>query len=150
MQFNKFRFHPDICSGLVAAGYTNPTPIQKETIPPILSGKDVLGLAQTGTGKTAAFVLPILQRLTSLSSSKISGLPEALIMAPTRELAEQIHENIEMLSIHTSIKNLAIYGGFGKSAQVKTLRKGVDIIVACPVPLFLPEPNIKQKAWHFS
>ncbi len=132
MHFNKFNFHPDIRSGIGAAGYINPTPIQKETIPPILSGKDVLGLAQTGTGKTAAFVLPILQRLVSRSSAEISGLPGALIMAPTRELAEQIHENIEMMAIHTPVRSLAIYGGVGKNPQVKTLRRGVDIIVACP------------------
>lgn len=132
MRFTQFNFHPDILSGIGDAGYTNPTPIQQQTIPPILRNKDVLGLAQTGTGKTAAFVLPILQRLAGRSSAKQNAVPRALIMAPTRELAEQIHENIEMMAIHTSIRSLAIYGGVGKNPQIKTLRKGVDIIVACP------------------
>lgn len=133
MRFTQFNFHPNILSGIDDAGYTNPTPIQQQTIPPILQDKDVLGLAQTGTGKTAAFVLPILQRLVSRSSAKLNALPRALIMAPTRELAEQIHENIEMMAIHTSIiRSLAIYGGVRKNPQIKTLRKGVDIIVACP------------------
>lgn len=132
MRFSQFNFHPDIYSGIGVAGYTNATPIQQKTIPPILQGKDVLGLAQTGTGKTAAFVLPIFQRLISRSSARTNGLPRVLIMAPTRELAEQIHENVEMLAIHTSVKSLAIYGGVKKNPQIKTLRKGVDIIVACP------------------
>ena len=132
MRFTEFNFHPNILSGIGDAGYTNPTPIQEQTIPPILQHKDVLGLAQTGTGRAAAFVLPILQRLVSRSSAKFNALPRVLIMAPTLELAEQIHENIEMITIHTSIKSLAIYGEIGKNPQKKTIRKGVDIIVACP------------------
>ena len=132
MRFTQFNFDPNILSGIGDAGYINPTPIQQQTIPPILQNKDVIGLAQTGTGKTAAFVLPILQRLVSRSSAKRNALPRALIMAPTRELAEQIHENIEMMAIQTAIRGLAIYGGVGKNPQRKTLRKGVDIIVACP------------------
>ncbi len=132
MRFTQMNFHPDILSGIGVAGYTDPTLIQQKTIPPILQGRDVIGLAQTGTGKTAAFMLPILQRLVSRSSAKTTGLPAVLVMAPTRELAEQIHENIELLAIHTSIKSLAIYGGVGKNSQIKTLRAGVDIIVACP------------------
>ena len=132
MRFTQFDFHPDILSGIGDAGYINPTPIQQQTIPPILKDKDVLGLAQTGTGKTAAFVLPILQRMVNRSSAKPNALPKVLIMVPTRELAEQIHENIEMMAIHTSIRSLAIYGGVGKNPHKKTIRKGVDIIVACP------------------
>lgn len=132
MRFTQFNFHPNILSGISVAGYNQPTPIQKQTIPPILQGKDVLGLAQTGTGKTAAFVLPILQRLVSRFSAKNNGLPRVLIMAPTRELAEQIHENIAMLAKHTSIRSVAIYGGVGKHPQIKSFRKGVDIVVACP------------------
>ncbi len=100
MRFTQFNFHPDILSGIGDAGFINPTPIQQQKIPSILQDKDVLGLAQTGTGKTAAFVLPILQRLVSRPSAKLNALPRALIMAPTRELAEQIHENIEMMAIH--------------------------------------------------
>jgi ATP-dependent RNA helicase RhlE len=132
MRFTQFNFHPDIYSGIGAAGYTIPTPIQKKTIPSILEGRDLLGLAQTGTGKTAAFVLPILQRLVNPPSPRIAHMPRALIMAPTRELAQQIHENIEMMAIHTAIKSMTIYGGVKKHAQVRALRSGVDIIVACP------------------
>ena len=132
MRFTQFNFHHSIFSGISVAGYTNPTPIQQKAIPSILQGKDVLGLAQTGTGKTAAFVLPILQRLVARSSAPKNSLPRVLILAPTRELSEQIHENIEMMAIHTTIKSLAIYGGVRKNSQIKALRKGVDIIVACP------------------
>ena len=132
MRFTQFNFHPNILSGIGDAGYTKPTPIQQQTIPSILQDKDVLGLAQTGTGKTAAFVLPILQRLVSRSSAKLNVLPRALIMAPTRELADQIHENIKILASHTSMRSLAIYGGVSKPPQIRTLRRGVDIIVACP------------------
>ncbi|WDP91264.1 MAG: DEAD/DEAH box helicase [Desulfobacter sp.] len=132
MRFSQFKFHPDINAGIDACGYTTPTPIQAQTIPPILGGKDVLGLAQTGTGKTAAFVLPILQRLTGQTSSKTRRLPRSLIMAPTRELAEQIHENIKLMAVHTPVKSVAVYGGVGKNPQINAFRKGVDIIVACP------------------
>ncbi len=132
MRFTQFKFHPDIQSGIGAAGYTAATPIQKKAIPPILERRDVLGLAQTGTGKTAAFVLPILQYLVKQRSEKAPGDPKALIMAPTRELAEQILENVRILAAHTPVKSIAIYGGVGKNPQIKTLRRGVDIIVACP------------------
>ncbi|THB77229.1 MAG: DEAD/DEAH box helicase [Desulfobacteraceae bacterium] len=132
MHFSQFNLHPDIHLGIGDAGYIHPTPIQKQTIPLILENKDVLGLAQTGTGKTAAFVLPILQRLISRSSRRAAPRPRALIVAPTRELAEQIFVNIQIMANHTPIKSVAVYGGVGKSPQVKTLRQGVDIIVACP------------------
>lgn len=132
MRFNNFDFHPDIHSGIRNCGYTTPTPIQAQAIPHILEGKDVLGLAQTGTGKTAAFVLPILQHLIIRVAGKQSLSPKALIMAPTRELAEQIHENINHLAANTPIQSLAIYGGVGKNPQIKALARGVDIVVACP------------------
>lgn len=132
MRFNQFNFHPDINSAIGAAGYTVATPIQAKTIPPILERKDVIGLAQTGTGKTAAFVLPILQYLINRPLSDTPGLPKALVMAPTRELAEQIHENVQMLGAHTTITSMAVYGGVKKSPQIKSLRAGVDIIIACP------------------
>lgn len=111
MRFTQFDFHPDINSGIHRAGYTRPTPIQQKAILPVLEGKDVLGLAQTGTGKTAAFVLPILQRLVSRPVKKAPARPRALIMAPTRELAEQIRENIKILAVNTPIKSVAVYGG---------------------------------------
>lgn len=132
MHFSQFDFHPHINAGITACGYTQPTPIQTQTIPVILEGKDVLGLAQTGTGKTAAFVLPILQHLVSQSPGKAQKDPRALIMAPTRELAEQIHENIQMMAAHTPVRSVAVYGGVGKNPQIQAFRKGVDIVVACP------------------
>lgn len=132
MRFDQFNFHPDIRSGIDAAGYTEATPVQEKTIPSILEGKDVIGLAQTGTGKTAAFVIPILQHLVTRPSGRAPGSPKALIMAPTRELAEQIHENIRMLAVHTSVKSMAVYGGAKKNPQIRDLRNGVDIVVACP------------------
>jgi ATP-dependent RNA helicase RhlE len=110
------------------AGYTEPTQIQAKAIPKALEGADLLGIAQTGTGKTAAFVLPILHNL--LSSQR--GVTRALIVAPTRELAEQTHDVIRMLGAGTGIRCAAIYGGVGPTPQIKALREGVDILVACP------------------
>lgn len=132
MSFTQFHFHPGIQSGIQDAGYTSPSPIQQKAIPPILEGKDILGLAQTGTGKTVAFVLPILQHLLKTRRTASSASPSALIMAPTRELAEQIHESITLMASHTPVKSVAVYGGVGKYLQIKALRQGVDIIVACP------------------
>lgn len=132
MSFTQFDFHPGIYAGIRSAGYTNSTPIQSKTIPAILEGKDVLGLAQTGTGKTAAFLLPILQHLLNQQVEKTSAQPKALIMVPTRELAEQIYGNIRILAAHTTIKSIAVYGGVKKTPQIKTLSRGVDIVVACP------------------
>ncbi len=128
MSFKDFQFHPTIEAGITACGYTIPTPIQTEAIPPILAGRDILGLAQTGTGKTAAFVLPLLERLLTGPRKKV----RALIVAPTRELAEQIHENIGRMSGQTDLRSVVIYGGVGKGKQIITLRAGVEIVVACP------------------
>lgn len=128
MSFKDFNFHPKIAAGIEACGYTTPTPIQREAIPSILAGKDVFGLAQTGTGKTAAFVLPLFQRLMSGSRKKA----RALIMAPTRELAEQTHDEIRKMAGKTHLKSVAIYGGVGKFPQIKAIRAGAEIIVACP------------------
>ena len=128
MSFNEFQFHPKIKAGIDACGYTSPTPIQKEAIPSILAGRDMLGLAQTGTGKTAAFVLPILQRLQDGPRKII----RALIVAPTRELAEQIHDNIAKMAQQTGLRSVVVYGGVGKHPQIRAIRAGVEIIVACP------------------
>jgi ATP-dependent RNA helicase RhlE len=128
MTFNDFGFHPAIASGIADAGYEKPTPIQREAIPLILQGNDVMGIAQTGTGKTAAFVLPMLQRL---SSGKSGGV-RALVIGPTRELAEQTQQSIRALGGKTSLRSATIYGGVGMSPQVQTLRRGVDFVVACP------------------
>ena len=118
MSFTDFQFHQTIGAGITACGYTVPTPIQKEAIPPILAGRDILGLAQTGTGKTAAFVLPMLERLLVGPRKKV----RALIVAPTRELAEQIHDNIGSMAQHAGLLSVVIYGGVGKGQQIKTLR----------------------------
>lgn len=128
MSFKQFKFHPSIAANISANGYSRPTPIQAKAIPPILEGHDVLGLAQTGTGKTAAFVLPILQRLITRAGQK----EKALIIAPTRELAEQIHDTIVSFTNGIAIQSVAVYGGVGKQPQINAIRKGADIIVACP------------------
>jgi len=128
MNFESFNLHPHIESGIGAFGYTEPTPIQIQTIPPILQNRDVMGQAQTGTGKTAAFVLPILQRLMDGPRKRI----RALIIAPTRELAEQTHEAIGQLGRYTKLKSVTIYGGVNQNLQISKLRSGADIVVACP------------------
>jgi len=128
MSFKDFKFHPKVNAGIVACGYTIPTPIQKQAIPPILAGRDIFGLAQTGTGKTAAFVLPLLQRLLDGPRKRV----RALIVAPTRELAEQTHDNIGKMAKETGLRSVVIYGGVGKQPQIRTIRAGVEIVVACP------------------
>ena len=128
MHFNQFDFHPLIAAGVTAAGYDSPTPIQQQAIPPVLEGKDVMGLAQTGTGKTAAFALPILQRLVEGPRGKV----RALIVAPTRELAEQINEAINVLGRKTRIRSMTIYGGVNVNPQIQKLKQGIEIVVACP------------------
>ncbi len=128
MGFERFQFDRRIAAGVKSVGYTAPTPIQERAIPIILQGRDVLGLAQTGTGKTAAFVLPILQRL----SRGPRGRVRALIVAPTRELAEQIHQEIVRLGRDTNVRSTTIYGGVSKGPQLAALRRGVEIVVACP------------------
>jgi ATP-dependent RNA helicase RhlE len=128
MGFNSFKLHPHIMTGVKALGYDVPTPIQVQAIPPVLEGKDVMGLAQTGTGKTAAFVLPILQRLLPGTQGKV----RTLIIAPTRELAEQIHVAIVALGRDTKLRSCTVYGGVSVNQQIQKLRTGVDIVVACP------------------
>jgi ATP-dependent RNA helicase RhlE len=128
VSFETFSFHPLIKAGILKVGYTTPTPIQKETIPAILEGRDLLGLAQTGTGKTAAFVLPILQRLITGPRGKL----RALIVSPTRELAEQTHAAITVLGRQTGLRSVTLYGGVSPVRQIQALRAGVDIAVACP------------------
>ncbi len=128
MNFNSFTFHPQIHAGISSAGYSSPTPIQQRTIPPILKGRDVLGLAQTGTGKTAAFALPILQHLLKGPRNKL----RVLILSPTRELTEQTHMAIKKLGRKTGLRSLTIYGGVSAKPQIKGLRAGTEIVVACP------------------
>jgi ATP-dependent RNA helicase RhlE len=126
--FKQFDFDPRIAAGVQALGYTVPTPIQLQAIPPVMQGRDVMGLAQTGTGKTAAFVLPILQRLLKGPRGQV----RALILAPTRELAEQIHDAIGAMGTQTGLHSVTVYGGVSAHAQVSKLRRGVEIVVACP------------------
>ncbi len=128
MSFTQFNLHPQINAGIEALGYKTPTPIQMQSIPAIIQGRDVMGLAQTGTGKTAAFALPILQRLMNGPGKMV----RALIVAPTRELAEQINESINEMSRSTKLKSVALYGGVSKNPQIEKLRQGAEIIVACP------------------
>ncbi|MDW7773602.1 MAG: DEAD/DEAH box helicase [Desulfobulbaceae bacterium] len=128
MSFTQFDFHPKITAGIEACNYATPTPIQVQAIPAILNGRDIMGLAQTGTGKTAAFVLPILQRLLDGPRGRV----RTLVVAPTRELAEQIHEDITKLGRQTGFRSVAIYGGVSKLPQIKKIRAGAEIIVACP------------------
>jgi ATP-dependent RNA helicase RhlE len=128
LSFEPYNLDARIQSGIRAAGYVSPTPIQERALPPALEGRDVLGLAQTGTGKTAGFVLPILQRLLSGPRGRI----RALIVAPTRELAEQIHGEIAKLGRQTGLRSATVYGGVGFAQQEAALRGRAEIIVVCP------------------
>ena len=127
--FSDLQLHPNILSGLKQAGYETPTPIQAQAIPLLLEGKDVLGCAQTGTGKTAAFLLPILNKLQSQPAN--SGI-QALVVSPTRELAAQIGENFEIYAKNVQHSSTVIFGGVKQNAQVKRLMRGVDVLVATP------------------
>jgi ATP-dependent RNA helicase RhlE len=126
--FEDFKFNRQILNAIADAGYTEATDIQQKAIPPILNGQDVMGIAQTGTGKTAAYVLPILMRLKYAQGEN----PRALIIAPTRELAIQIEENIRVFASHTDLRTVILYGGVGPKTQKEQIKKGVDIIVATP------------------
>ena len=128
MDFDTFNLDPRIMAGVRALGYATPTPIQEQAIPQVLTGNDLIGVAQTGTGKTAAFALPILQRL--LTGPR--GLVRVLVVAPTRELTVQIHEAFLDLGRQTRLRSVAIYGGVGMGPQVENLRSGAEIAVACP------------------
>jgi ATP-dependent RNA helicase RhlE len=127
LNFEAFNFHPSVMAGITAAGYEIPTPVQARAIPQVLNGRDIMGLAQTGTGKTAAFVLPILNRLIGSKYGRV----RALIIAPTRELADQIHQATETLSCETRLRSVAVYGGLGINPQIQKLKRA-DIVVACP------------------
>ena len=128
MTFEQFSLDRRIMAGIRGVGYTTPTPIQEQAIPLVLQGRDVLGTAQTGTGKTAAFVLPILQRLMHGAKHHV----RALVIAPTRELAEQIHQASVDLGRHTKVRSTTVYGGVSKKRQIGALRRGAEIVVACP------------------
>src|SRR6185295_7991828 len=137
--FADFGLDPDLLRGVDSMGYTTPTPIQKDAIPPALAGRDVLACAMTGSGKTAAFLLPILHRLME----KPRGTTRVLVLAPTRELAAQIVEHLEGLARFTDLTGAAVFGGVAMGPQEQAFRKGVDILVATPGRMldmgFLPD-----------
>jgi ATP-dependent RNA helicase RhlE len=128
MPFSQFKLHPDLLRGLKDLGFARPTPIQADAIPPGLEGKDVLACAMTGSGKTVAFLLPILNQLIG----KPRGTTRALIITPTRELAAQILEDLKDLTVHTPINGAAVFGGVGMGPQEHAFRSGVDVIVGTP------------------
>ena len=128
MNFDQFAFNPNINAAIRAVGYSHPTPIQKQAIPLVLQGRDIFGLAQTGTGKTAAFVLPILQQLDKDPSRAM----RVLIIEPTRELAEQVHQSIADLSGNSKVRSATIYGGVSRNTQIRNVRRGIEIFVGCP------------------
>jgi ATP-dependent RNA helicase RhlE len=128
MPFSGFGLNHDLLRGVRELGFTRPTPIQQEAMPPALAGHDLLACAMTGSGKTAAFVLPILQRL----GDKPRGTTRALVLTPTRELAAQIDEHLNALALHTPLSGAAVFGGVGMGPQEHAFRRGVDVIVATP------------------
>src|SRR5512132_3356415 len=128
MSFSSFQLHPDLLKGVKELGFTRPTPIQTDAIPPAMEGRDLLACAMTGSGKTAAFLLPILHRLIA----KPRGTTRALVITPTRELAAQIDAHLAELAVHTPLAGAAVYGGVGMGPQEHAFRAGVDVIVATP------------------
>ena len=128
MPFSQFGLHSDLLRGVREMGYSRPTPIQQDAIPPAVEGRDVLACAMTGSGKTAAFLLPILNRLMD----KKRGFTRALIVTPTRELAAQIEEHANQLAVHTPLRAAAVFGGVGMGPQEHAFRTGVDVLVATP------------------
>ena len=131
MTFNELNLSAPVLRAVAQAGYESPSPIQAAAIPPVLAGRDLMGCAQTGTGKTAAFALPMLDRLTASAPRKKDAI-RALILTPTRELALQIGESFEAYGKYLTLRSTVIFGGVGQAPQVAALKKGVDILIACP------------------
>ena len=131
MTFNELNLSAPVLRAVAQVGYESPSPIQAAAIPPVLAGRDLMGCAQTGTGKTAAFALPMLDRLTA-SAPRKKGAIRALILTPTRELALQIGESFEAYGKYLTLRSTVIFGGVGQAPQVAALKKGVDILIACP------------------
>lgn len=132
MSFTSLKILKPILKSLQEEGYETPTPIQSQAIPPALSGRDILGCAQTGTGKTAAFAIPILQRLSEQQAPFRKRLIRSLIVTPTRELAIQIEESLRSYGRHLDLRTAVIFGGVNQNPQVRTLKSGIDILVATP------------------
>lgn len=142
--FEDFNFNKQVLNAIADVGYESPTPIQEKAIPPIMNGQDVLGIAQTGTGKTAAYVLPMIMKLKFAQGDDVRGL----IVAPTRELAMQIEENVKLYSKYTDLRTVVIYGGLGPKTQIEQIKKGVDIIIATPgrlIDLYLEGHIVTKK-----
>ncbi|MEK6349687.1 MAG: DEAD/DEAH box helicase [Burkholderia sp.] len=143
--FDQFGLAPDILKAIAEQGYTKPTPIQAQAIPVVLSGRDVMGAAQTGTGKTASFSLPIIQRLlpqASTSASPARHPVRALILTPTRELADQVAANVHSYAKHTALRSAVVFGGVDMNPQMAELRRGVEILIATPGRLL---DHVQQK-----
>ncbi len=145
VSFASFGLHADILRALTEQGYVTPTPIQEQAIPVVLTGRDVMGAAQTGTGKTAGFSLPIIQMLLPLASASMSPARHpvrALILVPTRELADQVYDNVARYAKHTPLKCTVIFGGMDMAPQTAALRAGVEIVIATPGRLL---DHVQQK-----
>ena len=144
ISFSDFKLNKQLLTAIAEAGFETPTTIQCKAIPLILGGSDVLGIAQTGTGKTAAYLLPVLMKIKYAQGHD----PRALILVPTRELAMQVAEHIRMFAKNTDLRFMAVYGGVGMKPQVEALKKGIDILVATPgrlMDLYLPgHVNLKE------
>ena len=150
VRFADFGLAPEILRALTDQGYVHPTPIQAEAIPIVLQGRDVMGAAQTGTGKTAGFSLPIIQLLLAHASSSMSPARHpvrALILTPTRELADQVAENVKAYSRHTSLRSTVVFGGMDMAPQTAALRAGVEIVIATPGRLL---DHVQQKTLNLS
>ena len=132
MSFETLGLAPELTRALADVGYTVPTPIQAEAIPLVLAGHDLMGGAQTGTGKTAAFALPLLHKLAQMPASRGPRKPRALVLTPTRELAVQVHDSLRGYGKYLRIPSTTIYGGVGMGNQLDALRRGVDMVIACP------------------
>ena len=147
MSFSALKLHRDLLRGLKELGFARPTPIQADAIPPALEGRDVLACAVTGSGKTAAFLLPILHQLIE----RPRGRTRALVLTPTRELAAQILEDLNDLAVHTPITAASIFGGVGMGPQEHAFRSGVDVIVATPGRLLdhMKAPYAKLQGLEF-
>src|SRR5436189_1412204 len=146
MPFRALNLSPKILRAVQDAGYTEPTPIQVAAIPQILAGHDLIGIAQTGTGKTAAFVLPILTKLSSMQNGQRRGT-RALVVAPTRELVVQIEENVRAYARHLPLRMATVFGGVSERPQIEALRSGVDLVVATPGRMI---DLMGQRAGNFS
>ncbi|THF65487.1 DEAD/DEAH box helicase [Pseudothauera nasutitermitis] len=150
MSFADLGLIPALQQAVADAGYTEPTPIQRQAIPIVIAGHDIMGGAQTGTGKTAGFTLPLLQRLArhaNTSTSPARHQTRALILAPTRELAMQVHESVKTYSKHVPLRSTCIYGGVDMNAQIQELRRGIEIVIATPGRLL---DHVQQKTINLS